>query len=211
MPYINDVFISYKRGRINEQWLNDIFLPYFKEYLNNKIRYEAVVYVDDKGLIPGISFDNELFRNLLYSKCLVSIWSGLYFSSEWCVKEFLTMKHRQEQVNTDPAAQPKSLIWPILYREVDPMPSLIKNIHYLDYSEFNLVGEAFFKTEKFIKFQERLQLDIKTIGTMVLNPPALNPEWQTAEGREKVLNELNAYLEANCDIKAPQTQNPISW
>ncbi len=212
MPYINDVFISYKRGRMNEEWLDKIFLPLFTEYLNDELPYEPRIFVDKTALTPGVDFNNELFKNLLYSKCMVSIISPPYFrKSEWCVKEFLTMKHRQERFKLDSFTTPKALIWPVLYREVEPLPAIMKNLSYLDYSEFNLVGEAFFKTEKYLKLQEKLQDDIKTIAAIISKAPELTPEWETPEGRQQVLAELNAYLEENCDVDVAPTQKAILW
>ena len=112
MPYINDVFISYKRGRINEQWLTDIFLPIFSNFLNDALPFDPKIFVDRTGLTPGVLFRDELFINLLYSKCIVSIWSPPYFrKSEWCVKEFLTMKNRKEFCQLSLLTMSKTLIW----------------------------------------------------------------------------------------------------
>lgn len=212
MPYLYDVFISYKRGPVNEQWLTQIFLPYFKDYLDNALPFQPQIFVDQTGLTPGVDFDNELFKNLIYSKCLVCILSPPYFRrSEWCIKEFLTMKYRQELLQLDAHTVPQTLIWPILYREISPMPELIKKMTYLDYSEFNVVGEAFFKTQKFLDFQEKLQNNINTIADIILHVPPLDASLETPEGRRKILAELNAYLAANSATEENVKQNPITW
>lgn len=213
MPYINDVFISYKRGRINEQWLNEIFLPFFEDYLNNELPHDPVIFVDRTDLTPGVDFKNELFKNLIYSKCLVSIWSPPYFrKSEWCVKEFLTMKFREEHMKLSAHTVPQTLIWPILYREIDPMPPKIKDTTYLDYTDFNMVGEAFSKTEKYLQFQKKLEINIKTIAEIIMKVPPLDPVIETPEGRAQLLKELNDYLEQNSDVyNNASKQNPISW
>ncbi|GAB2814802.1 toll/interleukin-1 receptor domain-containing protein [Ferruginibacter profundus] len=211
MPYINDVFISYKRGKINEQWLNEIFLPLFSEYLNNELPFEPKIFVDRSGLTPGVNFNDELFVNLLYSKCIVSIWSPPYFRrSDWCVKEFLTMKHRQEVLELSPLTDPKTLIWSVLYREVVPIPELADGLSYLDYTDFNLVGDAFFKTEKYLAIQEKMKKDIKTIAAIITKAPALKPEWETIEGRKQIVNELNEYFK-KYNLENELKQEPITW
>jgi TIR domain len=211
MPYINDVFISYKRGKINEQWLNEIFYPLFYQFLNDALPHEPKVFIDRSGLTPGVNFNDELFINLIYSKCIVSIWSPPYFRrSEWCVKEFLTMKHRQEILELSPLTNPKSLIWSVLYREVEPIPEVAAGLSYLDYTEFNLVGDAFFKTEKYLKMQEKMKSDIKTIAEIISKAPPLKPDWETAEGRVKIVAELNEYFKKN-KLENEQKQEPISW
>lgn len=213
MPYQFDVFISYKRGRINDQWLTEIFLPFFESYLDDELPHRPKIFLDKTGLTPGVDFNNELFQNLICSKCLVAICSPPYFRrSEWCIKEFLTMKYMQEYYKLGVHTVPRTLIWPVIYREIQPLPDIIKNINFLDYSEFNVVGEAFFKSEKSLKFQEKLQEDISTISDIILNVPPLNPIMETAEGRKQLLKELNAYLEKNAeDADSVPKQNPISW
>ena len=211
MPYINDVFISYKRGRINEQWLTDIFLPIFSNFLNDALPFDPKIFVDRTGLTPGVLFRDELFINLLYSKCIVSIWSPPYFrKSEWCVKEFLTMKHRQEIFQLSQLTMPKTLIWSVLYRDVEPIPEFADGITYLDYTDYNLVGDAFFKTEKYLSFQTKIEADIRTIAEIINNVPPLPASWETEEGRKQIVGELNEYFLKN-DLGNDQIQNPISW
>ena len=127
------------------------------------------------------------------------------------MKEFLTMKHREESFKLNEQTTPKSLIWPVLYREIDPLPPIIKNITYLDYRDYNVIGEAFFKTDKFLKFQKDLQRDIKIISGIIMNIPPFNPHWDTPEGREQIIEELNNYLAENTCADEPLKQNPISW
>src|SRR4030095_10285742 len=121
-------------------------------------------FVDKKGLTPGVFFNDELFANLIQSKCVVSIWSPPYFRrSDWCIMEFLTMKHRQEVLKLGPHTTPKSLIWPILYRDVNPIPDLAQGLSYADYRDFNVVGDAFSRTDLFLKLQLKMQQEIKGV------------------------------------------------
>ena len=211
MPYINDVFISYKRGKINEQWLNEIFLPLFSDNLNNVLPHDPKIFVDTTGLTPGVNYNDELFVNLFYSKCIVSIWSPPYFrKSEWCIKEFLTMKYRQEIFQLNPLTNPRTLIWSVLYREMETIPKIAAGLHYLDYTEFNLVGDAFIKGPKYLQIQEKMQDDIKTIADIIMQAPPLKTEWETQEGREQIIKDLNEYFEKN-NPELPQKQDPISW
>ena len=212
MAYLYDVFISYKRGKINEQWLQQIFLPFFEDSLNNELPHQPSIFIDTTGLTPGVDFSNELFMNLLHSKCMVSFWSPPYFrKSEWCIKEFLTMKYMQEYYHLNAGTTPRTLIWPILYREIAPLPELASQISYLDYSEFNVVGEAFFKSDKFLKFQEKLQKDILSIVDIINHAPAMDPFFETIEGRDKTLVALKQYFEGKAEQTDLIIQSPISW
>lgn len=213
MEYINDVFISYKRGWINEQWLEQIFLPHFKEYLNELLPNPPVIFVDKTGLIAGVDFSQELFRNLVYSRSFVSIWSPPYFRrSEWCVKEFLTMKYQQELYQIAPGGTPPTLIFPLLLRKlIDPIPSMVQNIHYLDYCEFNVIGDPFFKSDLYLKFQRKLSEDVSKIADIINNAPALHNDLKTSQGQTKIAAEINTYLSNNeGDFNLPK-QGLVSW
>lgn len=213
MKYLNDVFISYKRSQLNEQWMEEIFLPLFREYLNNLLEKDANIFIDKTGLTNGADFNNELFKNLVYSKSFVSVWSPPYFrKSEWCIKEFLTMKYQQQLYNISTDGKPSTLIWPIVYRKLaNPLPPIINNINYLDYSDFNVVGDAFFKTELYIKFQFKLQNDIQSIADIIINAPELHEDLKTIEGKKKVQQEINDYLITNDITNESIKQSITSW
>jgi TIR domain len=216
MDYINDVFISYKRGKINEQWLNEIFYPLFYDYLNNELDHEPKIFVDTSNLTPGVSFNDELFRNLVYSKCFVSIWSPPYFRrSDWCIKEYLTMNYQQGLYKITANSQPSTLIWPILYREIDVIPNFAKNMHYLDYSKFNVVGDPFFKSELYLEFQKKLQGDIKSIATIIKKIPPLHDDLKDENGKARIIEEINAFLSETLrpddDAASTEPKPAISW
>ena len=211
MPYQYDVFISYKRGKINEQWMEEIFLPFFINELDNALSTEPRVFIDKKGLTPGVDFENELFSKLIYSKAMVSIWSPPYFrKSEWCVKEFLTSRYKQEYFHLNENTMPKTLLWPVMYRLVNPLPAAIQKINFLDYSEYNCIGDAFFKSDKFLKFQTQLQNDIKSLANIIENAPEYDPVWDTEAGKLKVLESLKSYYTSNDDFDKP-FQTAIVW
>lgn len=212
MPYQNDVFISYKRGRINEEWLNEIFLPLFEDLLNNALPYEPKVFIDRTGLTPGVDFTGELMQNLLRSKCLVSIWSPPYFRrSEWCIREFLFMKYRQESFKLDSFTKPKTLLWPVVFRKIEPLPVAVQNIHYVDYSAYNLVGDAFKKDPIYLNFQRKLITDIEAVVDIIENAPAYDESWDTPDGRRDLKQKLDAYYEANNNFDVPISQKSIQW
>lgn len=212
MPYLFDAFVSYKRGRVNEQWLNEIFLPYFKDALDNVLDHEPLIFVDKTGLTPGADYEEELYGNLIASKSLVAVWSPPYFRrSEWCLKEFLTMRFKQEYHQLDNSTIPKTLLWPIMYRVVKPLPAAVQNISFLDYSDYNVVGEAFFKSKKFLKLQKQLESDITSIAHIIDNAPDYDENWETPVGRDAMVNLLKQYFQSNGDFDNPPKQNPIVW
>jgi TIR domain len=213
MDYRNDVFISYKRGRMNEQWLDEIFLPLFETYLNDVLPNEVKIFVDRSGITPGVDFNDDLFRNLVFSKSFVSIWSNPYFKqSEWCVKEFLTMNYQQQLYKIAPGGKPPALIWPLLLSNlIDPVPPMVQKIHYLDYCDYNRIGEAFIKSERYLDFQEKLRNDVKILAGIINNAPKFHDDLKTPEGQEKIAADINTYLKNNeIDFNLPK-QGLTSW
>jgi hypothetical protein len=212
MPYVNDVFISYKRGRINEQWVEENFLPMFEELLDNALPHKPRIFVDKTALAPGVDFSNALFYNLIFSKCIVSIWSPPYFRrSEWCVKEFLTTKFKQDvlfQLNEQ--TQPTALIWPVIFRKLTAIPPIANRMSYLDYSDFAIVGDDFFKSPLYTKLQQRMINDIPSIAEMIVNAPVLDPKWETPEGKSTLITQVNAFFGRH-ETDENLSQGLISW
>jgi hypothetical protein len=143
---------------------------------------------------------------------MVSIWSPPYFRrSEWCVKEFLTMKFKQEFFKINETTRPRTLIWPVLCWDIDPLPGIASDLTYLDYCEFNLVGDAFFRSESFLKFQQKMQVDIISIAEIIKHVPPMDPIFETPGGREQTIKDLQTYFERKVQQDEPITQKPISW
>jgi TIR domain len=210
MPYRNDVFISYKRGRLAEEWLDSFFLYFFEEYLDNELGRKSNIFVDRKGLTQGVEFDEALFEELIGSRCLVSIWSPLYFNaSEWCVKELLTTKYRQEFYKLSNSTKPKTLLWPVVTKKIDPMPEAFKNIHYFDYSQYFLVGDAIRRDPRYLQFQDDLRKDILLVADIVKNAPAFEESWATDAGRDQLKSDLNEYFKTGSNLTI--SQSPIQW
>src|ERR1700741_1303884 len=211
MAYLYDVFISYKRGKIQEQWLDEIFLPHFTDHLDNALENPPRIFVDRKGLTPGVDFSDELFEKLVRSKSLVSIWSPPYFRrSEWCVKEYLSMRKRQEKLNLNATTRPQTLVWPVMYREVDPLPdAIVGRATYLNYCKYNLVGEAFFKSPLFLEFQADLGRDIASLAEIIENAPPLEPVFENEENKKKYLQEIRDYWNSKTNDTPPPPHNPI--
>ena len=121
------------------------------------------------------------------------------------------MQYKQEIHKLGASTVPRTLIWPIVYRDIDPLPDMVKNINYLDYSDFNVVGEAFFKSEKSLKFQEKLQEDICSIVDIINNVPDMHPDFETADGQASTLKQLVSYFESRVGEADDSIQKPISW
>ncbi|RFM31643.1 toll/interleukin-1 receptor domain-containing protein [Chitinophaga silvisoli] len=214
MPYKYDVFISYKRGGTKERWVNENFLPLFKEYLGDSFAEAGLddprIFQDTSELVDGEDFTEALVSNVAQSKCMVAIISPPYLvRSKWCMYEFMSMRYREEALELElgPNRVPRSLIWPILLQEMDPYPPIIRSIQLANYTKYNVIGAGFLNSEDYVSFQRELRKDVKTVTNIVKNIPAWKREWDTSEWSEVVKQRLTDYFTAHT---APQ-QQLISW
>jgi len=153
MAYLYDVFISYKRGGTKDVWLDKIFMPLFEEYLGDLFP-NPKIFLDKTGLIQGADWSDAIVNALAHSKCLVAIISPSYFmNSEWCIKEFITIKFRQQKLNLKAGTVPPSLMWLIAIQDFENIPPIIHTIQYANYVNYNVIGDAFFRSDRYMNFQ----------------------------------------------------------
>lgn len=208
MAYEYDVFISYKRGGTKDVWLDTIFRPYFEEYLQDLILRKPKVFVDRTGLANGADWSDGIIHALAHSRSLVAIISPSYFfSSEWCIKEFLTIKHRQQKLDLKAGKVPPSLMWLVAIQEFEMVPPIIHTIQYSSYIKYNVVGDAFFKTMDYIDFQRELRKDVKAVANIVMNAPKWDESWDTEEWKGETKKTIDEYFEQANDPK----QGLLSW
>jgi hypothetical protein len=198
MPYTHDVFISYKRGTINEEWLDKTFLPLFKGYLNLIAVNEVDVYLDREGIVPGTSWPDSLRRNLAGSKCMVAIMSPSYFMkrSEWCVREFISMKYRQEVLQLHDGAVPPCLVWPVMLQSI-PLarrPTLIHDIQLKDYSSFQYFEGASPEDPDYKRFKQTLNADCQVIAEIIDHAPEWQLQWESQDWLDMIERQVQDHF-----------------
>lgn len=180
MAYTNDVFISYKRDPFRDEWLVEHFMPMFSSFVREEIakecgrRPERIFFdqaevsaasrtFDQYGIEPGQEWKNALGQALKTSRCLVALWSPLYFFSEWCLIEWESFRQR---VSTgDP------LVIPMSVHDGEAFPSLAKNLQAPDFSEFVIVGPAFREMRAYPTFQQKVRAFAGTVARRVAHAP----------------------------------------
>lgn len=177
MAYEYDVFLSYKRGKIREQWINETFMPHFQSALEENLPKPPRIF-RDVDIPDGEPWPDTVKHALAHSKCMVAIMSPPYFfNSEWCVKEFAIMYSRQKELGFAKANR-KGLILPVIINGQKIFPPLVKNIQGFDCSNYNYVGEAFKKREEYIDFQKAIEAWTENdVTKTILEAPPWNPAW----------------------------------
>jgi hypothetical protein len=185
MAYEYDVFISYRRQRLKTEWLVDMFLPLFEEYLGDEIaermqRPLGRIFFDQReidpalrefdnlrGIEPGANWQASLRQAIKTSTCMLGVWSPTYFFSDWCNVEWRSFLRRQEltQLQT---------IVPISIRGGSGFPADARLQQRIDLSNYNFIGEGFRRTELFVE----LQRHVRSLATAVARTIELAPAYQ---------------------------------
>ncbi len=185
--YEYEVFLSYKRGRIPEEWLDQTFLGLFEEHLTAALAgKQPRIFIDRNDIYPGTQWLDVVGRALATSKCMVAILSPSYFNSVWCKMEFDAMHNRQIALRKMNKLKTTDAVLTPLYNQgpTDFFPTYVDRIQLLDYSKYYRIGGAFRNSVEFLQLQDKIINDASRTGAMIRNaPPWLqqfgSQEWLT--------------------------------
>ena len=190
VDYEHDVFISYKRSPIQNEWLRQHFVRLFSEFVRDEIiaecqRAPGSIFFDESqlseearefdltGIEPGQNWRNELKVALKTSRCLVALWSPGYFLSPWCKAEWETFQMRSIQ-------EGKGLVVGVSVHDGKSFPQDAKAIQYMDLSPYKIIGAGFTASLKYVDFQEKVQALAHYVAKAVKQAPAF-ADWPVVD------------------------------
>lgn len=192
MEYKHDVFISYRRDPYQDEWLVHHFLPIFRALVWQEIAAackrptigiffdqtelsDETRKFDQQGIEPGENWRTSLKEALCYSRCLLALWSPMYFYSEWCLIEWQTFANRGVSAK-------RNLVVPVTVHDGEAFPDPARASQVADLREFVIIGEGFKRTERYVDFQDRLRQLAARVAKVVCEAPAISA-WPIAEPR----------------------------
>ncbi len=133
MPYQHDVFISYRRDTAWTQWTREHFKELLQTYLLDDLNRRPDIFLDER-IEVGADWVDELGEHLARSKVVVALFSGSYFSSDWCIHELDLIVERAKG-----AALPESrLIIPVVGHDGEHIPDCVARIQQADISKYRV-------------------------------------------------------------------------
>jgi len=177
MAYKYDVFLSYSRLYPMGDWVNDIFFPLFKPYLDDALNKDTLIFKDILEIKSGNDWAMRIRNGLIHSKVMVSIFNPGYFRSEWCMREFAVMNHRQKELGYLTQSNPNGLIVPVKIFDGEHFPDYATCIQTLDCIKYNRVGPAVKNTPMFLDFQEELQKWVYQVASAIEKCPDWDAQW----------------------------------
>jgi hypothetical protein len=200
MSYEWDVFLSYLREPPSGSWVNDHFLPHFRWTLGNALNKKARVFYDRTNIHPGQKWPKMLRQALSRSRCLVGIWSPLYFQSDWCLNECAVMLHREKNLGYGTNNNPDGLVIGVKVDDGDHFPPYASESQYADFETFFLDGPAFRQSPLFLDFQPAVRALANEVARIANNVPAWSPDWETDPWLENVIQQVRT------PVRPPVTQ-----
>lgn len=190
MDYQHDVFISYKRSPIQNEWIRQHFMLLFLEFVRDEIiaecnRAPGSIFFDEaqlsesalafdlRGIEPGQIWRDQLTAALKTSRCLVALWSPSYFLSPWCNVEWNTFRSRSEE-------QGKSLLVGVSVHDGKSFPQQAQAIQYMDLSPYKIIGAGFAASPMYVDFQRKVMELAHYVAKAVKAAPVFT-DWPVAE------------------------------
>jgi hypothetical protein len=165
MDYQYDAFFSYKRDRESDEW-HERVKQKLEYWLKQELQKQDVrIFLDTEEIRTGMRWRQKLASALRQSRCIVCLWSPLYFRSKWCVSEWKTFVEREKLCN-------RELVMPASYCDGDTFPPSARSRQFLDFSEFACTMPKFWETELAVRFEvQKLRCFAHDLADMIRNAP----------------------------------------
>jgi hypothetical protein len=175
MAYEYDAFFSYKRDRESDEWherVKDKLIFWLKQELQ---RQDVRIFFDTEDIRTGMRWRQKLADALRKSRCIVCVWSPLYFQSQWCLSEWKTFLQREQQTNRD-------LVMPASYFDGETFPPDATAKQFLDFSKFASTMPKFWETELAVDFEKhRLMPFAHDLAIIVRSAPPYDDAFPIVE------------------------------
>lgn len=175
--YQYDVFLSYLHEKPCGTWVIEHFLPYFQHQLGNALNRKASVFFDRTGIHSGQKWPEGLKQALAHSRCLVGIWTPLYFQSQWCLSECAVMRHRESELGFGTTQNSGGLIVGVKVNDGIHFPEFARNSQYACFDDFFCDGPGFTQHPLHVDFQKAIVPLTVDVALIVGNAPPWSPDW----------------------------------
>jgi hypothetical protein len=179
MAYEYDIFISYKRDEPSDTltWIND----HFKRILSHHVAQELDggrinVFVDDKKIEPGDSWELKIGVALGKSRIIVPLWSRNYFHSKWCVLELSQMLAREKSEGFRTGIQSGGLVVPVVIHDGEEFPDYVKDIARLEARKFYKITMNQ-RSQTAMELEDVLKEKAKVFSQAIKRAPRWKKQW----------------------------------
>jgi hypothetical protein len=184
MAYQYDVFFSYKRDPESDDWHERVKAK-LEFWLKQELKKQDVrIFFDKEDIKTGDQWRERLSDALKQSRCIVCVWSPLYFTSKWCISEWMTFVEREK-------LSKRELVVAASFHDGENFPADARKVQFLDFSPFANTMPAFWKTELAVDFLPLLKKFAHDLAEKIRKAPPFNETFPVElVSDEKVKREL---------------------
>ena len=174
MTYKYDAFFSYKRHSESDDWHKELKNK-LEFWLSHELGRQAYIFLDTEDIKTGHRWRTKIAGALAESRCLVCIWSPMYFQSKWCVAEWRTFEERGETMNCD-------LVVPARFHDGQHYPQAAKDRQTSDFRNFVSTVPTFWETRSAAEFESlKLRPFTEELAASVLAAPEFSIDFPLIE------------------------------
>jgi hypothetical protein len=168
VDYVYDVFVSYTRNHPVGTWVSNRFFRDFVGYLSGALGRDARVFFDQRDIAAGEDWERKLQWALGVSRVLLAVCSARYFyDSDYCQMEWCTFG--DVSVEGGIVRRPRV---PLRYNDGDRFPPEAKVLQQVDFSEANLIIEAFYKHDvRAIAYEDKVRTLAGDVAVAIAGAP----------------------------------------
>lgn len=174
--YVYDVFLSYKRHDQTMDWTRKV-QEKLDFWLSQEIQRPVKMFRDVDSIDVGDRWPNKLKEGLKLSKCMVGVWSPLYFQSSWCVSEWRSFLQREKIVGLDS----HGLIAPVRFHDGEHFPPEARAVQSLDFRPYASSLPAFWNSPRSLELEDQIKILASAVARILKTVPPFRTDWPIVE------------------------------
>jgi hypothetical protein len=135
------------------------------------------MFVDVETIEIGNRWPDKLKEALGLSRCMVSVWSPLYFQSSWCVSEWRSFMEREKSANM----VSHGLIAPVCFHDGEHFPPEAQVVQSLDLRAYASALPAFWNSPRSLELEDKIKTLAVSVGKILKAAPTFRPDWPVVE------------------------------
>lgn len=177
--YTYDVYLSYNRSPIVEQWIEEHFLPQLQGRLAELLGKRPEIFFNNNDIRQ--LWGEEMIRNIRSSRCFIAVTSKAYFTQPLCVAELRSFLQREVYLKT-------TLLVPLEWAPSDLLPIAIQS-RSISFANYTYTGKALPLHPIWVDFQQHVQDLVNLLATMLGHTPKYSSEFPVV-APEVTLNDI---------------------
>jgi len=177
--YLYDIFLSFPRAGTTFDWVSNHFYPVLKKTLTDELGVGPAIYIYTEQE-TGVAWPENLANSLRRSRYMVAVWAPAYFRSPWCLAELASMRQREYLLGMRTEANPRGLVYPVLYRDLESLPEQARQIFAgskVSMSEWAYPDPVFRETAEYMKFFKAMRGIATELAGWLPSAPIWQPNW----------------------------------